>query len=54
MPATVVGLVAKFDPMPVTACGVTFLLKESVVAREPWRRPPSPQSRCTHCKLTTS
>ena len=54
MPATVVGLVAKFDPMRVTACGAMFLVKESVAAREPWRRPPSPQSLCTHCKLPTS
>ena len=38
------GQVARFDQMLITAYGVTFLDKNSVVARKPLRPPLSPQS----------
>ncbi len=47
MPVTAEGPVARFDPMLVTVCGVTFLVKRNVVARRPLRPPHSPQCICT-------
>ncbi|SCB25863.1 hypothetical protein GA0061099_1003656 [Bradyrhizobium yuanmingense] len=44
MPVIADGPDARFDPMLVAACGVTFLVKSSVAAKKPLRPPLSPQS----------
>ena len=53
MPVIAEGLVARFDPMLVTACGATFLVKRSAAARKPLRLPPSPRSNYTRYRKMT-
>ena len=53
MPAIAEGLVARFDPMLVTACGATFLVKKSAVASKPLRLPLSPLSICMRYRKMT-